>query len=48
MMNEPLSAITDDYFKAIIRAVLDDQMDLETKEFKLIQICPFQDKHLSN
>ena len=26
--DEPLSAITDDYFKAIIRAVLDDQMDL--------------------
>lgn len=25
---EPLSMITDDYFKAIIRAVLDDQMDL--------------------
>jgi hypothetical protein len=26
--DEPLSTITDDYFKAIIRAVLDDQMDL--------------------
>ena len=26
--NEPLSSITDDYFKAIIRAVLDDQMYL--------------------
>ena len=25
---EPLSMITDDYFKAIIRAVLDDQMEL--------------------
>ena len=25
---EPLSVITDDYFKAIIRAVLDDQMEL--------------------
>ena len=26
--DEPLSTITEDYFKAIIRAVLDDQMDL--------------------
>lgn len=28
LCEEPLSMITDDYFKAIIRAVLDDQMEL--------------------